>query len=65
VKDKVWHSSQQASLQKDGRLRMTLKVADTAELVGWILSFGGQVRVVQPDELRQRVKDEAQKIFKS
>jgi predicted DNA-binding transcriptional regulator YafY len=65
VKDKVWHSSQQVSLQKDGRLRMTLKVADTAELVGWILSFGGQVRVVQPDELRQRVKDEAQKIFKS
>jgi predicted DNA-binding transcriptional regulator YafY len=65
VKDKVWHSSQQVSLQKDGRLRMTLKVADTAELVGWILSFGGQARVVQPDALRQKVKEEAEKIFRS
>jgi len=65
VKDKVWHSSQEVSLLKDGRLRMTLKVADTAELVGWILSFGSQVRVVRPDALRQKVKEEAGKIFRS
>ncbi len=64
VKDKVWHSSQEVSLLKDGRLRMTLKVADTAELVGWILSFGSQVRVVRPDALRQKVKEEAGKIFR-
>jgi predicted DNA-binding transcriptional regulator YafY len=38
VKDKLWHSSQQTVSMKDGRLRMTLKVADTDELVGWILS---------------------------
>lgn len=65
VKDKVWHSSQEVSLLKDGRLRMTLKVADTAELVGWILSFGSQVRVIRPDALRQKVKEEAGKIFRS
>ena len=65
VKDKVWHPSQETSPLKDGRLRMTLKVADTAELVGWILSFESQVRVVRPDGLRQRVKEEAQKIFRS
>ena len=65
VKDKVWHSSQEVSLLKDGRLRLTLKVADTAELVGWILSFGSQVRVVRPDALRQKVKEEAGKIFRS
>jgi predicted DNA-binding transcriptional regulator YafY len=33
---------------KDGRLRMTLKVADTDELVGWILSFGSHVWVLNP-----------------
>jgi len=65
VKDKVWHPSQEASLLKDGRLKMTLKVADTAELVGWILSFGSQVRVVRPEGLRQKVKEEAGKIFRS
>jgi len=46
-------------------LKMALKVADTAELVGWILSFGSQVRVVRPDALRQRVKEEARKILRS
>jgi hypothetical protein len=40
VKDKLWHPSQETSLLKDGRLKMTLKVADTTELLGWILSFG-------------------------
>jgi predicted DNA-binding transcriptional regulator YafY len=65
VKDKLWHSSQEAFLMKDGRLRMTLKVADSDELVGWILSFGSQVRVVRPEGLRERVKDEAKKVLGS
>jgi predicted DNA-binding transcriptional regulator YafY len=65
VNDKVWHPSQETSLVKDGRLRMTLRVADTNELVGWILSFGSQVRVVRPEALRQKVKEEARKIVRS
>lgn len=62
VKDKMWHPSQEMSHSRDGRLRMTLKVADTDELVGWILSFGSQVRVIRPEELRRRVREEARKI---
>jgi predicted DNA-binding transcriptional regulator YafY len=38
---------------------MTLRVADTRELVGWILSFGRGVKVIQPVELRARVRQEA------
>jgi predicted DNA-binding transcriptional regulator YafY len=62
IKDKLWHSSQETFPMKDGRLRIALKVADTEELVGWILSFGSQVRVVRPESLLMRVKDEAKKI---
>ncbi|MGH7848098.1 MAG: helix-turn-helix transcriptional regulator, partial [Candidatus Binatia bacterium] len=65
VKDKLWHGSQEITALKDGRLRLTLKVADTTELVGWILSFGSQARVVRPDGLKQKLKEEAQKIFRS
>jgi predicted DNA-binding transcriptional regulator YafY len=64
VKDKLWHSSQETFSMKDGRLRMTIKVADTDELVGWILSFGSQVKVVRPDPLRKRVAEEAKKILR-
>ena len=65
VKDKLWHPSQETSLLKDGRLKMTLKVADTDELLGWILSFGSQVRVVRPDVLKEKVREEAKKILGS
>ena len=62
VKDKSWHPSQETKLLKDGRLKMTLKVADNDELVGWILSFGGQVQAVGPAVLRAKVRDEAKRI---
>jgi len=62
AKDRVWHTSQQTKKLKDGRLRMTLTVADTRELVGWVLSFGSGVRVVQPDSLRIAVEGEAKRI---
>jgi predicted DNA-binding transcriptional regulator YafY len=44
---------------------MTLKVADNDEQVGWILSFGSQVRVSGPEALRQRVRNEAKKVHGS
>lgn len=62
-KDRVWHASQQTKKLKDGRLRMTLAVADTRELVGWILSFGSGVRVVQPESLRTEIEEEARRIL--
>jgi predicted DNA-binding transcriptional regulator YafY len=64
VKDKLWHASQETAPLKDGRLRMTLKVADTDELVGWILSFASEVRVVQPSSLKAKIKEEAIKIVR-
>jgi predicted DNA-binding transcriptional regulator YafY len=64
-KDKLWHSSQETFLMKDGRLRMTLKVADTDELVGWVLSFGSHVRVVRPESLLANVREEAKRIVNS
>lgn len=62
VKGDTWHESQRITLLKDGRLRMKLKVADTPELVGWILHFGGGVKVIRPDSLRDKVREEARTI---
>jgi len=65
VKDKSWHPSQEHNLLKDGRLRMVLRVADNEELVGWILSFGSQAKVIRPDALGKKVRDEARRILTS
>ena len=63
VKAKTRHPSQETKLQKGDRLKTTLKVADNEELVGWILRFGGEVKVVRPEELKQKVREEAEKVL--
>lgn len=62
VKDRVWHPSQRLTRLSRGRLRIALSIAETRELVGWVLSFGSGAKVVRPDSLRNAVKKEASKI---
>jgi predicted DNA-binding transcriptional regulator YafY len=65
VRDRQWHPSRRLEQGKPGELRMILRVADTRELLGWILSFGSGVRLLLPDSLRDNVRQEAKKIFKN
>lgn len=65
VKDRIWHPSQQLKRLSKGRLQMTLSVADSREVVGWVLSFGSGVKVVGPDSLRMAVKREARKMLEA
>jgi len=63
VKDRTWHPSQQTVPDKGGRLRMTLTVAATPELVGWLLGFGGGVTILRPQELKAAVRTAAERIL--
>ena len=63
VKGRVWHRSQKIHLTRDGRLALSLRVSDTPELVGWVLHFGGGVKVVSPASFRDKVRREAQEIL--
>jgi predicted DNA-binding transcriptional regulator YafY len=53
-----FHETQSLSALPDGTLRMTLTVPIDFETVNWILSFGANVAVVSPPELRDKVKAE-------
>jgi predicted DNA-binding transcriptional regulator YafY len=61
-KNRIWHPTQTLTPHKNGELTMTLTVADNRELVGWILSFGSGVRVIEPASLREAVRQEAKAI---
>lgn len=63
VKDRIWHPSQKATLDKKGCLTLGLQVADTPELLGWILSFGSGVRVIKPELLCHQISAAAAKIL--
>jgi predicted DNA-binding transcriptional regulator YafY len=63
AKNRIWHTSQKATTDKNGCLTLALRVANTPELVGWILSFGSGVRVIRPAELRRQIQIVAQEII--
>ena len=63
AKDRIWHPSQKLTPLKNHGMTMRLNVADSRELVGWILSFGSGVQVVKPQPLQKAVRDEARKVL--
>ena len=62
LKEKSWHPSQKITKQKNGNIRMTLTVDGQEEIFWWILGYGSLVKVIEPKELAQRVKQEAKNI---
>jgi predicted DNA-binding transcriptional regulator YafY len=58
----VWHRSQRVTLLDDGRLELQLWLSGIEEVLGWILSFGDQVEVVSPAELRTQVRAQALRV---
>ncbi len=60
VSERRWHPSQDIkAIKKDGsEIEMTLELGDLKEITRWILSWGGQAKVLAPKELKAAVKKE-------
>lgn len=56
VEEHSWHPSQKAEPEADGSLLLTLEVGPSTELRDWILSFGPEAEVLEPDSLRTDVR---------
>lgn len=61
----IWHQSQMLEKQKDGAVLMTLLVMDTIEFLRWILWWGADVEVLEPEDLRKSVIDTAKDMLKA
>ena len=55
VRDRFWHESQEFTPLPDGRLELSLKLADLLEVERLILQWGGHAEALEPAELRARV----------
>lgn len=55
VKETVWHRTQELSDLPGGGVEMVVQVAGVVEIRPWILSWGNQVEVIGPPELREAV----------
>ena len=66
VTERRWHASQKIKpLGKDGSegIELTLELSDLEEITRWVLSWGGQAKVLAPKELQTRVKKAAEKLL--
>ena len=62
IEGRTWHSSQTVESDKKGNLILTMKVGITPELVSWILGWRKYVKVLEPKEFVNKIKDEVVEI---
>jgi predicted DNA-binding transcriptional regulator YafY len=62
IRERMWHPSQKLRQLPDGRLELTLRVADTLEVRRWILGYGVQAELIEPPSLREALRGEAESL---
>lgn len=63
VRERRWHSSQSVVAKADGSIVLTIDAALTPELEQWVLGFGPDVRVIEPNELALKITKRAEEIL--
>lgn len=56
VREREWHESQELRDRPDGGLELTLRLGALAEIERWVLTWGVDAEVLQPRELRERLR---------
>ncbi len=62
VNETRWHPGEQVDPQPDGSLIWRASIAEPLEMLPWIRGWGSQVKVLEPEGLKQMLKKEAQRL---
>ena len=62
IKERTWHPSQQIETEDDGSIVLTLRVADLDEVKRWLIGFGAEATVLEPDELAGEIVQECEQV---
>ena len=63
VGERIWHESQKITKLPDGSAEITFRVAGLDQIKRWILSFGPECRVLDPEKLKEMVHKDYLKIW--
>jgi proteasome accessory factor B len=64
VREKKWHESQQLRDLKSGGVELRMELSSLMEIERWVLSWGGDAKVLKPRELAEAVRKSAEAILK-
>jgi predicted DNA-binding transcriptional regulator YafY len=65
IREQIWHPSQELEALSDGSLILSFPVCDFHEVKMRVLQFGGDVVVLQPEELKREIQEEARVIMQN
>ncbi len=63
VSEEVWHQDQSGFWLDDGSYQLLIPYGSDLELIGDILKYGDQVEVIEPPELRKRLKQQVESLI--
>jgi predicted DNA-binding transcriptional regulator YafY len=58
IRERRWHRSARVQEGLDGSLVLNLTIAETSEIVRWVLQFGHEAEVLEPPSLRAAVAEQ-------
>ena len=54
--ERIWSPNQKIQRLPDGKIHLSFSASSEPELVAWLLSFGDEARLLDPDWLVEKVK---------
>lgn len=63
IKEKIWHDTQEIVPQKDESILFEAEVAGTLEIKFWVMSWGSRALVLEPESLREEIRDECETLL--
>jgi len=64
IRERQWHGSQQIEEREDGSLVLRMKTTELVEVKNWVLQFGANAEVLEPESLRAEIRAEVDKLEK-
>lgn len=64
VQERTWHPSQTIEKRANGSIDLSIRVANLWELKRWLVGWGADARVVQPESLRKEIEEECARMLR-
>ena len=58
IRERQWTADQKILLEEDGSLILSITSSGRRDIKSWILSFGKEAEVVEPEDLRREIRDD-------
>ncbi len=62
IKERQYHASQEIEEQEDGGVVLTVRITGIFEIKRWVLGFGPEAEVLEPQRLRDELAEEVKKL---